>query len=180
VLKARFSVELACAAPIFISQPALGNVSIHTSPSLTDVFMFSVSFHHQAAPRGWLSRPFPSGMARNNSLVTASSAIWETIFREPRTTFALILVNFSRNVVNVQWRTALGGAACRRKLPRLKANTNSCSRTWAQHHFPYYSTQSLDIIQMPRTPEDLKEYLDAFSPYSMADVTRSTIRLACK
>lgn len=45
---------------------------------------------------------------------------------------------------------------------------------WAQHHFPYYNIQSLDIIQMPRMPEDLKEYLEALSPHSMADVTRYT------
>jgi hypothetical protein len=43
---------------------------------------------------------------------------------------------------------------------------------WAQHHFPYYNIQSLDIIQMPRMPEDLKEYLDALSPHSMAELPR--------
>lgn len=26
---------------------------------------------------------------------------------------------------------------------------------WAQHHFPYYNIQALDIVQMPRMPEDL-------------------------
>src|ERR1700728_1687585 len=50
------------------------------------------------------NRPIPSRIARNNSLGTATSAIWKTIFREWRTTFAPILINFSRNVVNVQWR----------------------------------------------------------------------------
>jgi hypothetical protein len=30
---------------------------------------------------------------------------------------------------------------------------------WTQHHFPYYNIQSLDIIQMPRMPEDLQAYL---------------------
>jgi hypothetical protein len=35
---------------------------------------------------------------------------------------------------------------------------------WAQHHFLYYNIQSLDIIQMPRMPEDLKAYLEALSP----------------
>ncbi len=49
-----------------------------------------------------LSRPIPSKMARNNSRGTATSAIWKTIFREWRTTFAPILISFSRNVVNVQ------------------------------------------------------------------------------
>jgi len=42
---------------------------------------------------------------------------------------------------------------------------------WAQHHFPYYNIQSLDIIQMPRMPENLKEYLETFSPHSMADLS---------
>jgi len=29
---------------------------------------------------------------------------------------------------------------------------------WAQHHFPYYNIQSLDIIQMPRMPADLAAF----------------------
>jgi hypothetical protein len=32
---------------------------------------------------------------------------------------------------------------------------------WTQHLFPYYNIQSLDIIQMPRTPEDLQAYMNA-------------------
>jgi hypothetical protein len=35
---------------------------------------------------------------------------------------------------------------------------------WMQHHFLYYNIQCLDIIQMPRMPEDLKSYLEALSP----------------
>ena len=35
---------------------------------------------------------------------------------------------------------------------------------WMQHHFPYYNIQCLDIVQMPRMPEDLKAYLKALSP----------------
>ena len=35
---------------------------------------------------------------------------------------------------------------------------------WMQHHFPYYNIQCLDIVQMPRMPEDLKAYLEALSP----------------
>lgn len=35
---------------------------------------------------------------------------------------------------------------------------------WTQHHFPYYNIQSLDIIQMPRMPEDMKAYKEALSP----------------
>jgi hypothetical protein len=30
---------------------------------------------------------------------------------------------------------------------------------WTQHHFLYYNIQSLDIIQMPRMPEDLQAYM---------------------
>jgi hypothetical protein len=37
-------------------------------------------------------------MARNNSRGTATSAIWKMIFREWRTTFAPLLISFSRNV----------------------------------------------------------------------------------
>ncbi len=33
---------------------------------------------------------------------------------------------------------------------------------WAQHHFPYYNIQSLDIIQMPRMPVDLEAFSDTF------------------
>ena len=57
---------------------------------------------HPDAAAGNLSRPMPSRMARNNSIGTATSAIWKTIFPEWRTTFAPILINFSRNVVSVQ------------------------------------------------------------------------------
>ncbi len=34
---------------------------------------------------------------------------------------------------------------------------------WAQHHFPYYNIQSLDIVQMPRTPEDLAAFESAMA-----------------
>jgi hypothetical protein len=35
---------------------------------------------------------------------------------------------------------------------------------WMQHHFPYYNIQSLDIVQMPRMPEDMKAYKEALAP----------------
>jgi hypothetical protein len=35
---------------------------------------------------------------------------------------------------------------------------------WTQHHFYYYNIQSLDIVQMPRMPANLKAYLEALSP----------------
>lgn len=33
---------------------------------------------------------------------------------------------------------------------------------WAQHHFPYYNVQSLDIVQMPRMPVDLAAFNGTF------------------
>jgi len=41
---------------------------------------------------------------------------------------------------------------------------------WMQHHFPYYNIQCLDIIQMPRMPEDMKAYLETFFPRSQAEL----------
>lgn len=41
---------------------------------------------------------------------------------------------------------------------------------WAQHHFLYYDVQSLDVVQMPRMPEDLLAYEMNFSPRSSADL----------
>ncbi len=40
---------------------------------------------------------------------------------------------------------------------------------WMQQHFPYYNIQCLDIIQMPRMPEDLKSYLETLSPHGTAE-----------
>lgn len=34
---------------------------------------------------------------------------------------------------------------------------------WAQHHFQYYDIQSLDLVQMPRMPEDLQAYRAALT-----------------
>ena len=62
----------------------------------------SFHFHYPVAAVGDLSRPIRSKIVWNNSLCTATSAIWKMIFREWRTTFAPILISFSRNVVNVQ------------------------------------------------------------------------------
>jgi len=59
-------------------------------------------FLHPATPVGNLRRSIASRMALNNSRGTATSAIWKIICREWRTTFAPILISFSRNVVNVQ------------------------------------------------------------------------------
>jgi hypothetical protein len=47
---------------------------------------------------------------------------------------------------------------------------------WAQHHFPYYNIQSLDIIQMPRVPEDLA----AFEGALVGDGTSNTVYRVCR
>jgi hypothetical protein len=43
---------------------------------------------------------------------------------------------------------------------------------WTQHHFLYYNIQSLDIVQMPRMPENLKTYLDTLAPRTDAEIPR--------
>jgi hypothetical protein len=35
---------------------------------------------------------------------------------------------------------------------------------WVQHLFPYYNIQSLDIVQMPRMPEDIQAFKGALAP----------------
>ncbi len=40
---------------------------------------------------------------------------------------------------------------------------------WSQQHFPYYNIQSLDIIQLPRVPEDIMAYWQTFVPQSVAE-----------
>ncbi|MDD5139083.1 MAG: hypothetical protein PHY43_02350 [Verrucomicrobiales bacterium] len=40
---------------------------------------------------------------------------------------------------------------------------------WAQHHFPYYNIQSLDIIQMSRMPADLEAFEKALQPRNSED-----------
>jgi hypothetical protein len=35
---------------------------------------------------------------------------------------------------------------------------------WHQHHFPYYNIESLDIVQMPRMPEEIEAFEGAFRP----------------
>jgi hypothetical protein len=39
---------------------------------------------------------------------------------------------------------------------------------WMQQQFPYYNIQSLDIVQMPRTPADIKAFKEALAPYDQA------------
>lgn len=47
---------------------------------------------------------------------------------------------------------------------------------WAQHHFLYYNIQSLDIVQMPRMPEDLMAFESALQPKSMSEVSKLVAR----
>ena len=63
------------------------------------------SFHlflYPDADDGILRLSIALRMSRNNSRGTATSAIWKITCRECRTTFAPILISFSRNVVNDQ------------------------------------------------------------------------------
>jgi hypothetical protein len=36
---------------------------------------------------------------------------------------------------------------------------------WTQHHFPFYNIQTLDIVQMPRMPEDMRAFRQALAPH---------------
>ena len=63
-------------------------------------------------------------------LRTPTSAIWKNTYFEWRTTFAPILISFSRIVVIVQCFTGAGNTSRRRKLPRVYARANSWRRTW--------------------------------------------------
>ncbi|HWH70174.1 MAG TPA: YfhO family protein, partial [Candidatus Sulfotelmatobacter sp.] len=47
---------------------------------------------------------------------------------------------------------------------------------WAQHHFLYYNVQSLDLVQMPRMPEDLMAFETAFQPRNTEDAPRLMTR----
>jgi hypothetical protein len=42
---------------------------------------------------------------------------------------------------------------------------------WAQHHFPYYNIQSLDLIQMPRAPLDYENFEGALQPRTATDIS---------
>jgi hypothetical protein len=53
---------------------------------------------HPDATAGILRHSIALRMSRNNSLGIATSAIWKITCQEWRTTFAPILINFSRNV----------------------------------------------------------------------------------
>ncbi len=48
-----------------------------------------------------------------------------------------------------------------RAPPQLQLLDQLYRIEWAQHHFQFYNIQSLDIVQMPRMPEDLAAYENA-------------------
>jgi len=47
---------------------------------------------------------------------------------------------------------------------------------WAQHHFPYYNIQSLDVVQLPRRPENLAAFETALRPQGSNELFRLTRR----
>jgi len=60
------------------------------------------------------------------------------------------------------------------RLPEQLENTLQAfealhSSEWSQHVFLYYNVQSLDVVQMPRIPEDLENFEKAFQPRQPLD-----------
>jgi hypothetical protein len=47
---------------------------------------------------------------------------------------------------------------------------------WAQHHFLYYNVQSLDLVQMPRMPQDLMAFEVAMQPRKMEELPNLLVR----
>jgi hypothetical protein len=43
---------------------------------------------------------------------------------------------------------------------------------WLQHQLPYYDVQSLDVVQMPRLPEDLAAFEGALLPTNQTSISR--------
>jgi len=58
-------------------------------------------------------------IAANTERGTATSASWNVTTFAWLTTFAPILISFSRSVVRLQGFTSRGSASCRRKFARL-------------------------------------------------------------
>jgi len=50
------------------------------------------------------------------------------------------------------------------------------SREWSQHLFTFYNIQSLDIVQLPRKPADLKAFEEALTPTTNAETRYLTLR----
>ena len=49
------------------------------------------------------------------------------------------------------------------KLPDQFQTLAAVANEWLQHHYQYYNIQSLDVVQMPRVPEDMRAYQTALS-----------------
>ncbi len=61
--------------------------------------------------------------------------------------------------------------------PQLEMLNKMYQYEWAQHHFQYYDIHSLDVVQMPRMPEDLAAFQMALQPDgSPATIYRLTRR----
>ncbi len=59
-----------------------------------------------------------------------------------------------------------------RPPPRLAALDRLYRLVWLQQLFAYYNVQSLDLVQMPRMPDDLANFNATFKPLSLTDVPR--------
>jgi hypothetical protein len=65
--------------------------------------------------------------------------------------------------------------------PNLELVNQLYKIEWAQHHFLYYNIQSLDVVQMPRVPEDLAAFEATLQPWmapphDIKDLPRLTTR----
>ncbi len=67
------------------------------------------------------------------------------------------IVDFLRNKP-YEHRVAYGLSRPLSTPPQFELFHELYSIEWAQHHFPYYNIQSLDVIQMPRMPADLEAF----------------------
>jgi len=86
----------------------------------------------------------------------------------------------SNPVIEVLTRQSHEGRVTGRVMPKEGMNLvneegkilASLHNEWLEHLFPYYGVQSLDIVQMPRTPILDEAYLAAFRPTTNADFRR--------
>jgi Bacterial membrane protein YfhO len=60
--------------------------------------------------------------------------------------------------------------------PDLQILQNLYKIEWSQHALPYYNIQSLDIVQLPRQPEDMVAYEKAFDSEDQAERARLATR----
>jgi hypothetical protein len=60
--------------------------------------------------------------------------------------------------------------------PRLQTLQQLHKIEWSQHAYPYYNIQSLDIVQLPRQPEDMVAFDRALSTENVADMAKFATR----